>query len=91
MVEIPVRNKGGSVHLDTSPVCMPVCTIGRKKGGNMEDEIRVIARMNRGKKVRLYHVLLDEGRTFSAWLRDQVDSYLAEKEPKRKKKPRKGA
>jgi len=57
----------------------------------MEDEIRVIARMNRGKKVRLYHVLLDEGRTFSAWLRDQVDSYLAEKEPKRKKKPRKGA
>ena len=57
----------------------------------MEDEIKVIARMDRKKKIRLYHVLLDEGRTFSAWLRDQVDSYLAEKEPKRKKKPRKGA
>ena len=52
----------------------------------MEDEIRVIARMNRGKKVRLYHVLLDEGRTFSAWLRNQVDSYLAEKEPKGKRR-----
>jgi len=57
----------------------------------MEDEIKVIARMDRKKKVRLYHVLLDEGRTFSAWLRDQIDAYLAEKEPKGKKKQRKGA
>ncbi len=29
------------------------------------------------------------GKTFSVWLRDQVDSFLAEKEPKGKKKPRK--
>jgi len=57
----------------------------------MEDEIKVIARMDRKKKIRLYHVLLDEGRTFSAWLRDQVDSYLAEKETKGKKKSGKGA
>jgi hypothetical protein len=52
----------------------------------MEDEIKVIARMDRKKKVRLYHVLLDEGKTFSAWLRVQVDSYLAEKEPKVKRR-----
>ena len=52
----------------------------------MEDEIKVIARMDRKKKIRLFHVLLDEQRTFSAWLRDQIDSYLAEKEPKGKRK-----
>ena len=34
----------------------------------MEDETRVIAGMDRKKKIRLDHVLLDEGRTFSAWL-----------------------
>jgi len=38
------------------------------KGGDMEDETRVIAGMDRKKKIRLDHVLLDEGRTFSAWL-----------------------
>jgi hypothetical protein len=68
---------------------MSVYTKYRKKGGKMEDEIKVIARMDRKKKIRLYHVLLDEGRTFSAWLRDQVDSYLAEKEPKGKRRERK--
>jgi len=57
----------------------------------MEDEIMVIARMDRKKKIRLFHVLLDEQRTFSAWLRDQIDAYLAEKEPKGKNKQRKGA
>jgi len=57
----------------------------------MEDEIKVIARMDRKKKIRLFHVLLDEQRTFSAWLRDQIDAYLAEKEPKGKKKQGKGA
>ena len=56
----------------------------------MEDEIMVIARMDRKKKIRLFHVLLDEGRTFSAWLRDQVDSYLVEKEPKGKRRKGKG-
>ena len=50
----------------------------------MEDEIKVIARMDRKKKIRLFHVLLDEQKTFSAWLRDQIDAYLAEKEPKGK-------
>jgi len=49
----------------------------------MEDEVKVIARMDRKKKVRLYHVLLDEGITFSEWLRRQIDDYLKEKEPKK--------
>jgi len=62
-----------------------------EEGGTMEDEIKVIARMDRKKKIRLFHVLLDEQRTFSAWLRGQIDSYLAEKEPKGKKKQGKGA
>jgi len=65
---------------------MAVYTQCRKEGGTMNDEIKVIARMDRKKKVRLYHVLLDEGKTFSAWLRVQVDSYLAEKEPKVKRR-----
>ena len=56
----------------------------------MEDEIKVIARMDRKKKIRLFHVLLDEQKTFSAWLRDQIDAYLAEKEPKDKRKDKEG-
>jgi hypothetical protein len=79
------------IPLDTSPLCISLYTQGRKKEGKMEDEIMVIARMDRKKKIRLFHVLLDEQRTFSAWLRDQIDAYLAEKEPKGKKKQRKGA
>lgn len=42
--------------------------------------------MNRKKKIRLFHVLLDEGITFSEWLRQQIDSHLAEKEPKGKRR-----
>jgi len=57
----------------------------------MDDEIKVIARMDRKKKIRLFHVLLDEGRTFSAWLREHVDAYLQEKEPKGKGRKRKEA
>jgi hypothetical protein len=52
----------------------------------MEDEIKVIARMDRKKKIRLYHILLDEGLTFSEWLRRQIDAYIEEKEPKGKRK-----
>ena len=64
---------------------MAVYTKRRKTEGMVEDEIKVIARMDRKKKIRLFHVLLDEQRTFSAWLREQVDAYLAEKEPKGKR------
>ena len=52
----------------------------------MEDEVKVIARIDRKKKVRLYHVLLDEGITFSEWLRRNIDAYLKEKEPKLKRR-----
>ena len=55
----------------------------------MEDEVKVIARMDRKKKVRLYHVLLDEGITFSEWLRRNIDAYLEEKEAKGKRRNRK--
>jgi hypothetical protein len=65
---------------------MAVYTQCRKKEGKVEDEIKVIARMNRGKKIRLYHLLLDERKTFSAWLREQVDAFLAAKEPKGKRR-----
>jgi len=69
---------------------MAVYTQRRKNEGTMEDEIKVIARMDRKKKIRLFHILLDEQRTFSAWLRDQIDAYLAEKEPKDKRKDKEG-
>ena len=52
----------------------------------MDDEIKVIARMDRKKKIRLCHLLLDEGTTFSAWLRGQVDAYIEAKEPKAKRR-----
>jgi hypothetical protein len=45
-------------------------------------EVKIIARVDAEKKRRLYHVLLDEGTTFSEWLRRQIDAYLQEKEPK---------
>ena len=42
----------------------------------MEDEVKVIAKMDRKKKIRLHHVLLDGGITFSDWLRRQIDASL---------------
>jgi len=55
--------------------------------------VKVIASIDEDQKRQLYHVLLDEGITFSDWLRGQIDAYLAKKEPKRrtKRKPGKGA
>jgi len=35
---------------------------------------------------RLYHVLLDDGITFSEGLRRQIDVYLEEKEPREKQR-----
>lgn len=57
----------------------------------MEGQTRVNAFLDPDLKKRLYRVLLEEDLTFSAWLRDQIDAYLAEKEPKGKKKQGKGA
>ncbi len=49
---------------------------------------RLNANVDKEQAKRLKHVLVDEGTSFSEWLRRQIDTYLAEKEPKRK--PRKG-
>ncbi len=38
---------------------------------------------------RLRHILVDEEITFSDWLRQQIDAYLAEKEPRPKRRKRK--
>jgi hypothetical protein len=40
---------------------------------------------------KLFRVLLEEDLTFTDWLRKQVDAYLAEKEPKGKRRMGKGA
>jgi len=57
----------------------------------MEDEVKVIARMDRKKKIRLHHILLDEGTTFSGWLRRQIDAYIEERKPKGIRRRGKGA
>ena len=53
--------------------------------------IRLNANVEEEQAKRLKHALVDEGISFSEWLRRQIDQYLTEKEPKGKKKPGKGA
>jgi hypothetical protein len=62
--------------------------MSKKGGGSL---VRLNAEVDEERRRRLYHALLDDGLSFAEWLRRQIDSYLAEKEPKGKKKPRKGA
>ena len=50
--------------------------------------VRLNAEVDEERRRRLYHVLLDEDLSFTEWLRRQIDAYLAEKEPKEKKKPK---
>ena len=50
----------------------------------------MIALIDEGQQRRLYHFLLDEGTRFDEWLRRQIDQYLAEKEPKGKRKGKEG-
>ena len=47
---------------------------------------KVIAEIDEAQKKRLYHLLLDQNKSFTSWLRDQIDAYLAEQEPKVKRK-----
>ena len=47
---------------------------------------RLNAEIDDGRRRRLYHVLLDERISFTEWLRRQIDAYLAEKEPKGKRR-----
>ena len=53
----------------------------------------MVAVIDEERKLRLFHALLDDGISFTEWLRRQIDAYLKEKEPKRqtKNKPGKGA
>ena len=48
--------------------------------------VRLNAEVDEERRRRLYHVLLDDGLSFTEWLRRRIDAYLAEKEPKGKKK-----
>ena len=54
-------------------------------------QIRLNANVEEEQAKRLKHALVDEGISFSEWLRGQIDQYLAEREPKGKKKQGKGA
>ena len=53
--------------------------------------VRLNAEVDEERRLRLYHALLDDRLSFTEWLRRQIDQYLAEREPKGKRKPRKGA
>jgi hypothetical protein len=59
--------------------------LSEKEGRNL---VRLNAEVDDERRRRLYHVLLDDGLSFTEWLRRQIDAYLAEKEPKGKKKPK---
>jgi hypothetical protein len=50
--------------------------------------VRLNAEVDEERRLRLYHALLDDRLSFTEWLRRQIDAYLAEKEPKGKKKPK---
>jgi len=48
--------------------------------------VRLNAEVDKERRLRLYHALLDDGLSFTEWLRRQIDAYLEEKEPKGEKK-----
>jgi hypothetical protein len=52
--------------------------------------VRINAVIDEGRKLRLFHALLDDRISFTEWLRRQIDGYLAEKEPKARMKRKLG-
>lgn len=50
--------------------------------------VRLNAELDAERRLRLYHALLDDGLSFTEWLRRQIDAYIAEKETKKKRKGR---
>lgn len=52
-------------------------------------QIRLNANVDVTQAKRLKHALIDEGLSFSEWLRRQIDAYLKEKESKPKRRKRK--
>ena len=56
-------------------------------GERVKDEkIRVNVLIGKEQRRRLFHILLDEGISFSEWGRRQIEAYLKEKEPKLKRR-----
>jgi len=51
--------------------------------------IRLNANVDREQAKQLKHALIDEGLSFSEWLRRQIDAYLVKKEPKPKRRKKK--
>ena len=61
--------------------------MGGKEGVNGEGEmIRLNADVDVETYKRLKHALVEDRLSFATWLRWQIDSYLAEKEPKGKRR-----
>ena len=53
--------------------------------------VRVNAVIDEERKFRLFHALLDERISFTEWLRQQIDRYLAERaKPARRRKGKEG-
>jgi hypothetical protein len=53
-------------------------------------QVRLNSNVEEEQAKRLKHALVDEGISFSDWLRRQIDAYLQEKEPKGKRRKGKG-
>ena len=52
--------------------------------------VRVNVLIGKEQRRKLFHVLLDEGISFSEWTRQHIDAYLKENEPKGKQRKGKG-
>ena len=48
--------------------------------------VRINAVIDEERKLRLFHALLDDGISFTEWLRRQIDAYLAKKETKARRR-----
>jgi hypothetical protein len=56
----------------------------------VEEEVSIIARVNRKKKIRLFQILMGEGSDFSKWLRQQIDRRLERERKKRGRRRKNG-
>jgi hypothetical protein len=56
----------------------------------VEEEVSIIARVDRKKKIRLFQILMGEGSDFSKWLRKQIDRRLERERKKRGRRKKDG-
>lgn len=64
--------------------------MGEKVGPNREGEmVRLNADVEVEAYKRLKHALVEDRLTFATWLREQIDAYVAAKEPKGKRRKEK--